>query len=62
MITNMMTVGNLQRALKVGITGVYITDRKSAEIIFVDFVALADMVSDVIEKNREGEQSCSIAQ
>ena len=59
----MMTVGNLQRALKVGITGVYITDRKSAEIIFVDFVALADMVSDVIEENnREDEQSCFIAQ
>ena len=58
----MMTVGNLHKALKIGITGVYITDRKSAEIIFVDFVALADMVSDVIENNREDEQSCTIVQ
>lgn len=58
----MMTVGNLQRALNIGITGVYITDRKSAEIIFVDFAALVDMVSDVIENNREDEQSCTIAQ
>lgn len=57
-----MKVKHLQRALEIGISGVYITDRKSAEIIFVDFAALADMVSDVIEKKREGEQSCTIAQ
>lgn len=59
----MMTVEYLQRALKIGITGVYITDKKSAEVLFVDFVALADMVSDIIEKNNTGgEQSCTIAQ
>ena len=59
----MMTIGNLQRALNIGITGVYITDKKSADVIFVDFAALADMVSDVIEKNNTGdEQSCFIAQ
>lgn len=58
----MMTIGHLERALKIGITGVYITDRKSAEIIFVDFAVLADIVSDVIEKNTEDEQSCIIAQ
>ena len=55
----MMTVGHLQRALKIGITGVYITNRKSVEVIFVDFVALAD----IIEKNStEDKQSCSIVQ
>ena len=32
-----MKVKHLQRALEIGISGVYITDRKSAEIIFVDF-------------------------
>lgn len=57
-----MTVGNLQRALNIGITGVYITDRKTAEVTFVDFVTMANNLADLYEGKEEDLKPCFIVQ
>ena len=62
MITKMMTIRNLQRALNIGITGVYINNKNYKQTIFVDFAIIANNIVNFYEGKEDELKPCFIVQ